>query len=798
MHFSSSSPDRKSPIFAPVRCIVEIIGVVQGVGFRPTLARLARASGLGGEVRNCAGRVQLTLEGDHEHIERFLQELPGRLPAPAVLSSLRIVERAPLRGLPRATFEIAESVDADAPRVLIPPDLAVCPDCAREVFDPSNRRYGYAFTTCAVCGPRYTVTRDLPYDRARTSLSAFPLCRDCAREYHDPANRRYHAESIACPACGPRLRYTDAAGCEIGGDPLRAARADLAAGRIIAVRGIGGFLLAADARNRPAIERLRARKRRPHKPIAVMAASADVIRRECRPLEEAVALLSSAAAPILILDIPSDFDANLPLDLLSPDTRTLGVMLPASPLHLLLAHPLPGDPTPAFDWLVMTSGNRAGEPIASRNEEALDRLGGIADGFLLHNREILLRNDDSVCAWAMDAPRVWRRARGWAPRPVSLAHPLKRRALAFGAQQRNTVAVGIGSEIILSPHIGDLDTPEAVDALDVAVERLLRFLRIEPEMVAVDLHPDYTSTQAGRSWATARGCPVISVQHHHAHAVACLAEYGAVEALALVFDGTGYGPDGRIWGAELLRVGPDGFDRLGTFAPAPLPGGDAAIRDPRRQLAGRWIAAGIKPDAEALRRWGLSETQWATWGRQIEAGLQCPWSHAAGRVFDAMAVALDITGGLTTYDGRPAIRLEALARASCGAATNIPFDTREERGLFIVDWTPAFAQLAQSPAGDPSAFAFGFHEAIARAALRMAEYGSARTGLCRIALSGGCFMNRLLCEKLTMMLRDQGFEPLLHRDIPSNDGGIALGQAAVAGYLSGKHFLPSELPTHSL
>ena len=764
----------------PVRCVLELDGIVQGVGFRPMLARLARAAGLGGEVRNCAGRVRLTLEGGAEEVERFLRELPSRLSAPAVLSAWRIVESRRLLGAPRRAFIIAESDTAGAPRVVIPADLAVCPDCARDVFDPANRRYGYAFTTCTVCGPRYTVVRGLPYDRERTSLAAFPPCGDCEREYHDPADRRYHAESIACPACGPRLRYADASGRPVAVPPLRAARAALASGKIVAVRGIGGFLLAADATNRAALARLRSRKHRPHKPIAVMAASPEVVRRSCAVSEATLALWSSPAAPIVIFDVRDDADSQLPLDLLAPDTRTLGVMRPTSPLHLLLARPLNDDPVPAFDWLVMTSGNRGGEPIAISNREALERLAGIADGFLLHDREILLRNDDSLCAWIAGAPQVWRRARGWAPRPVTLGRPLERSVLAFGAQQRNTIAVGVGAEVVLSPHIGDLDTPEAVEALEAAVERLRSFLDIEPEIVAVDRHPDYASTQSGRAWAATHGRPVVAVQHHHAHAVACLAENGVEEALALVFDGTGYGPDGRLWGAELLRVHHGGYERLGTFAPAPLPGGDAAVRDPRRSLAGRWVASGIGPTAEGRRRHDISESEWDTWRRQIEAGVQSPWSHAAGRVFDAVAAALGVAGGLATYDGRPAIRLETLARSSA-VAMPAPFDAREESGMLVVDWAPLFARLAEGPPDDPAAVALGFHRSLAEAAVRMAEHGAERTGLRRVALSGGCFMNRLLVEHLVIALRERGFELLLHRDVPPNDGALALGQAVIAG-----------------
>ncbi len=774
MHSGNSNDGRAE------RRTIALHGIVQGVGFRPALHRLATAAGIGGEVRNAPDGVRLVLEGPPDALDHFLAALPCRLPPPAAITGLRELERVALRQPARRDFLISASDGTGAPRVVIPADLAVCADCAREVFDPANRRYGYAFTTCTACGPRYTVLRGMPYDRARTSLDAFPLCADCAREYGDPADRRFHAESIACPACGPRLRFRDSAGRETPGDPLRSARALIAAGGIVAVRGLGGYLLAADAFRRDAIERLRDRKHRLHKPLAVMAAALDIVRRSCVVPPAAVELLASPASPIVILDLLPNPDPRLPTLPLTPDTRTLGVMLPTTPLHLLLAQPLDGDPTPRFEWLVMTSGNRGGEPIAIANEEALERLAGIADGFLLHDRETLLRCDDSLCALPCGAPQLWRRARGWAPRPVALRRSLARTALAFGAQQKNTIALGAGDEVVLSPHLGDLDTPEAIEGLERALDRLLRFLALSPEVAAVDLHPDYVATRIGRAWAAARGLPVIAVQHHYAHAAACLAEHGRETALALVFDGTGYGPDGRIWGAELLRADFAGFERLATFAPAPLPGGDAATLDPRRQLVGRLVAAGIEPDAAALRRWGLAPDAFDVWRLQIASGLNAPWSHAAGRVFDSVAAALGATNGAATYDGRPAIRLEALARRAARAEA-VPFVAAERDGLFVVDWAPLFAQLAEAPPDDPEAFALGFHEAVATASRRMADYGAARTGLRRVALGGGCFMNRLLNELLVPALVRDGFEVLIHRDLPPNDGVIALGQAVVAG-----------------
>ncbi len=779
---------------ARIRKVVELRGVVQGVGFRPAVYRLARHAGLGGSVRNRSGTVELVLEGPAEDVAAFLRDLPDRLPHPARVASIEETETRPLPGgPPHAPFTIDGSRASVARHVAIPADLALCAACRREVLDPANRRYGYAFTTCTDCGPRYTVVRDMPYDRARTTLSSFPLCDTCRREYRDPADRRFHAESIACPACGPRLRLLDAAGAAVDGDPLRGARRALAAGRIVALRGIGGFLLAVDAANRDAVGRLRDRKRRPHKPLAVMARGLEAVRAVCDVPPAAEDLLRSAAAPIVILDLlPGEDRPPCPpgpaCNLLAPDAPTLGVMLPASPLHLLLAEPLDGDPAAAFDWLVMTSGNRRGEPICLSLAEALERLGGIADVFLDHDRDIRLRNDDSLCILQRGAPQVWRRARGHAPLPIPVAPPLARTVLALGAELKNAVAVGGGGEVVLSPHVGDLETPEAIAGWRRVVEDLPRFLGAEPEAVAVDLHPDMHATRGGREMARALGLPLCAVQHHHAHAAACMAEHGLDDALALVFDGTGLGPDGTIWGAELLYVDPGGFRRLGTFAAAPLPGGDAAVREPVRQLFARWLALGLDVPADWCAAFGVSRGALAAWSHQVRTGLNAPLSHGAGRLFDAVSAALGIAPRAATYEGQPAVRLEAWARRAGPSRPGAPtaFRTAERDGLFVVDWSPLFARLAERPAArapapDAAAEARRFHDSVVEAGLAMAAHAAGRVGARAMVLSGGCFMNRVLTDGLVPRLEGLGFRVFLHRLSPPNDGCVALGQAAVAG-----------------
>ena len=865
--------EKQSAALRRITC--DVTGIVQGVGFRPALYRLARAAGLGGSIQNRSGSVRLVLEGPADQIRAFLSALPANLPPNARLDAITEIENAVLPGaaLP-LPFCIAESGRGDAMQALIPTDLAICPDCLREILDPADRRHGYPFTTCTRCGPRYTVINGMPYDRSRTTLSVFPLCPACQCEYDDPSNRRFHAESIACAVCGPRLWLEDAQGNAVAGDPLRATRAALAAGKIVAVRGLGGFLLAADATNRHTLEELRLRKRRPHKPFAVMARTLALVEGTCFLDVASARLLQSAVAPIVILDVrpdekrrrraapatPSEVDGSapcLPLELLSPDTQTLGVLLPTTPLHVLLATPLPGDPAGPFDWLVMTSGNRGGEPICISNDEARERLHGIADFFLLHNREINLRCDDSICVsgstWRREAPPssfieiggassaspVWRRARGFAPNPILLSHPLRRTVLAMGAELKNAIAIGYGDRVIASPHIGDLEAPEAVDGLRQVAEALPRFVNRVPELVAVDAHPDMHSSRIGREIAARLGVPVREVQHHHAHAAACLGEHGLQEGLALVFDGTGLGPDGHIWGAELLDLRGDTCRRLASFAGVPLPGGDAAVQRPARQLAGRCVAAGMDLSPAQRARLGIGDEEWQVWRRQCAASVHAPVTHAAGRLFDAVAVALGLANRTTTYEGQTAIRLEAAAqrylvnnpcgadpstsRRVAGAAPSrklpvVPYRAMQQGDMLWIDWNEAFRLLLQDPTvaaaggrspnlstepGGPgaprtggcrssaqatcsaaqpaAAWAYAAHVAIAAAAAEMVRYGTKTTGQRVVALSGGVFMNRILTGLLTPQIEALGLCVLLHRDTPPNDGGIAVGQAIVAG-----------------
>jgi hydrogenase maturation protein HypF len=797
-----------------VRLQARLFGVVQGVGLRPSVLRLAREAKLGGTVQNRSGSVTLALIGPWRAVRAFVDTLAARLPAPALLERCAVTALETLApGTAVAEFTVADSAADNVAGVVLPTDLAMCAACRAEVLAPTGRRAGYAFTTCTACGPRYTVVLSTPYDRARTTMAPFALCAECQAEYDALADRRCHAETIACPACGPRVWLCDAKGTRCpgldGALAIKAARLALAAGEIVAVRGIGGFLLAVLATHEKAVARLRQRKHRPHKALAVMARNPEVVGRECHVPEAALAAMQSVRAPIVVLDLRDSGEGALPRAMLTPDAPTLGVMLPTSPLHLLLFEPGVGDTTPAFDWLVMTSANRSDEPICKDSAEAIASLQGVADWFLCHDREIAWRCDDSLCALQTlpGAPgeegrgqvQVWRRARGYAPAPLPLPWPVQGTVLALGAGLKNTIALAYGQEAVLSPHLGDLSAPATAKAMQAMAHEMPAFLGRAPDRIAVDLHPDLASTTFGEALAAQLGVPLVRVQHHHAHAIACLTEHGVRDALALVFDGTGFGEDGAIWGAELLAVQDLACRRLGTFAAAPLIGGDAAVYKPVRQLAGRLWQASLGTDDAALLaardRWltavGVLADEWSVWQRQCETGLNTPKSHAAGRLFDALAAGLGLAPGGISYEAQAAVKLESAARAALGERLPpLAFLPRLCGDFLTIDWTPAWQGLIAAfgrgelgPTRAP-AWALALHSGVAEAGLAMARHGRDLTGMATVALTGGVFQNRLLTELLAERLSAQGFRVLLPLQVPPNDGGIALGQAVLAGLRS--------------
>lgn len=745
------------------RVRVRVHGVVQGVGFRPFVYRLAHRHGLAGWVLNHEAGVDIELEGDPERIRAFLEELRSEAPPLARIDRLEVERRQPQGA---RAFEIRPSRSRGEPQALVPPDIATCERCLREVFDPNDRRHRYPFTNCTDCGPRFTIIRELPYDRPRTTMASFRMCPRCEAEYHDPLDRRFHAQPNACPRCGPRLALLDGAGRPVAGaDPLVEAARLLREGRIVAVKGLGGFHLACDAANEEAVSLLRRRKAREAKPFALMCRDLEVVRRLCELPPGAAELLSSPQRPILVL--PRRPDAGVAPSV-APGQRTLGVMLPYTPLHHLLLRESP----PA---LVMTSGNRSEEPIVRDNQEALERLRGIADWFLVHDREIYVRCDDSVARPWSHGVVLLRRARGYAPLPIELPGE-GRPVLACGGQLKNTVCLTRGRLAFLSQHLGDLDSWEAFENFRWTIGHLRRLLGVEPELVAHDLHPDYASTR----YALELGLPTVGVQHHFAHALSCLAEHGLEgPALAVVMDGTGWGEDGAVWGGEFLQVSLEGYRRLGHLRYVPLPGGEAAVREPWRMAA----AYLDRLYGEAMARLDLPLLQrmdWGTWEplrQAVRAGIGSPPCSSVGRLFDAVSALLGLRLRVS-YEGQAAMELEQIARGS----GEYPMDVQEAEDRLVLDPDPLIAAVVEDVrrGEDPGVISARFHHGLARAVLRMVQRMRERTGIELVVLSGGVFQNRLLLERTWELLSEAGLRALVHRRVPPNDGGISLGQALYA------------------
>jgi len=715
---------------------VGLYGAVQGVGFRPFVYRLATEMGLGGWVLNSSQGLVVEADGTPDQLERFLARLAAEKPAAALVLAREVSYLAPA-GFTR--FEIVASDQAVERTAAVLPDLATCPECLAELFDPANRRFEYPFTNCTQCGPRYSIILDIPYDRPRTTMRGFTLCPACLGEYTDPADRRFHAQPNACPKCGPRLTME-----------IAAAAGEIARGGILALKGIGGFQLLADARSEETVARLRRLKHREEKPFALMMPSVAMVRQHCLVSAEEERVLTSAAAPIVLLRPVVQASACGLAPNVAHNSPYLGVMLPYSPLHHLLmrAFPFP---------LVATSGNASDEPIAIDNEEARRRLGGIADAFLMHDRPVARPCDDSVVRVARGRENVMRRARGYAPLPVRVERELPP-VLAVGGHLKNTVAIGVGRQVFLSQHVGDLETPEARRAFENAIDDLCRLYRFKPELVACDLHPDYASTR----WALASGLPVVRVQHHHAHAAACAAE-NAIRGpyLAVSWDGTGYGPDGTIWGGEIF-LGEDGrFERVSHLRQFRLPGGEAAIKEGWRSEASLlYEIFGPEAVADPVLR------------RMIERGINAPLTSSVGRLFDAVASIAGVAR-VSRFEGQAAMLLE---RAIDGATIEEGYPLPERDG--VADWAPlveAARHDVSSGAGQAS-IAARFHNALADWIVAVA----ARIGVKQVTLSGGVFQNGYLVERAAALLESRGFTAFTHQRVPANDGGIALGQAVLS------------------
>lgn len=724
-------------------------GAVQGVGFRPFVFRLATELGLAGWVLNSSSGLVVEVEGRREALRTFLGRLEEEKPPAAVVLAREVSLLAPA-GYSR--FEIRASDEASEKTASLLPDLATCSQCLAELLTPADRRYRYPFINCTNCGPRYSIIVDLPYDRPRTTMRKFRLCAECEREYKNPADRRFHAQPNACPACGPSLSVEPPA----AGEPISLAAAALRRGRIVALKGIGGFQLLVDARKEEAVMRLRQLKCREEKPFALMMASLEMVRRYCELSGEEEKLLTSPAAPIVLLRPRAG-----PTELAPAVARSspyLGVMLPYSPLHHLLMRE-------ADFPIVATSGNRSDEPIAIDNEEALTRLRDIADLFLLHDRPIARPCDDSVVRLARGRESVLRRARGYAPLPVRLDKKLPP-VLAVGAHLKNTVAIAVGNQVFVSQHVGDLDTAEARRAFERAIDDLCRLYRFKPELVAADLHPDYASSH----WARSSGLPVVSVQHHQAHVAACAAENGLEgDYLGVAWDGTGYGLDGSVWGGEFFLVRGGEFERIAHLRPFRLPGGEAAVRECWRAAAGL-LYEGFGAAAVTA---GASSSVIV---RMLERGINSPWTTSVGRLFDAVASLIGLTQ-VNRFEGQAAMLVE---RAIGSTVTDDCYPLIEKAGA--ADWAPLIeAVQADLRKGTPqSLIAARFHNALAGWIVSVAR----RSEVNNVVLSGGVFQNSYLVERSARLLENLGFRVFTHQRVPPNDGGISLGQAVLAGRLA--------------
>jgi hydrogenase maturation protein HypF len=754
---------------------VKVRGVVQGVGFRPFVYRLAREHNLNGWVRNTSANVAIEVEGDAAALKSFITALETEAPPLARIEEVTASFHAP-QGY--VGFEIRGSRPQRGKYQLVSPDIATCPDCLREVLSPNDRRYGYPFTNCTNCGPRFTIIEDIPYDRPKTTMRHFAMCPECQREYDDPLDRRFHAQPNACPRCGPRLELVSAGGRLIESqDVIKAASAFLRDGRIVAVRGLGGFQLACDATDETAVDTLRRRKRRPAKPLAVMMATLKDVARHCELSPEEEQLLSSPQCPIVLLRwrrSSSDVVATV-----APNLKYLGVMLPYTPLHHLLLRET-GRP------LVMTSGNLSEEPIARDNDEALRRLKDIADYFLLHNRGISARYDDSVFMVVNGVPQPIRRARGYAPYPIFLPFRSKQ-VLACGAEEKNTFCLTKDNHAFVSQHIGDMENEETLAHFENTIELYKRLFRVEPEVVAYDMHPEYLATKYARQVVSERGLPAVPVQHHHAHIVSCLAEHKARgPVIGVAFDGTGFGTDTAIWGGEFLLADYKGFQRLGHLEYVPLPGGAAAIKRPYR-MALSYLYTLLDADFSlaGLPLSGLDPEEVAVVKKQLTRGINSPPTSSAGRLFDAVSALAGVRGRID-YEAQAAIELEMQAPDELGRIEKMayPFAVTPEQGLKVVRLGELISAVVRDVKNQVPVplISLRFHQTVAEIITEVVRGIARETGVNEVALSGGVFQNRLLLRLTTTALKKASLAVLSHRLVPCNDGGISLGQAAIASF----------------
>lgn len=760
-----------------------VTGIVQGVGFRPFIYGLAVRHHLSGWVCNTSAGVDIVVQGEPAEVEGFVKSLPAELPPLARIDSLRVQDES---AGDFAGFEIRESESIAGAFQPISADTAICTDCERELFDPHDRRYLYPFINCTNCGPRFTIIKDIPYDRPATTMAEFELCDACRAEYTDPLDRRFHAQPVACADCGPNIWLVrkDIPAMDIHQGALLAARRLLREGKIIAVKGLGGFHLACDAANPVAVDALRRRKGRIGKPFALMAADLSFVEKLCQMGDAERTLLTGREKPIVLL---RRRPGNPLTDSVAPGVDTLGMMLPYTPLHHLLLNQtdpkLAVEPVPPV--LVMTSGNFSEEPIATENQEALDRLEPLADAFLMHNRPIHIRCDDSVVR--VDPKNSLtihlRRSRGYSPYPVHLPFEVKP-TLAVGGELKNTFCLTRDRYAFLSHHIGDMENAEVYQSFEQGVEHLSRLFRIAPEITAHDLHPNYfTTAYAHRSTLGARR---VEVQHHHAHIAACMADNGLDNrrVIGMAFDGTGYGTDGTIWGGEVLIADYAGFERFAHLEYLPLPGGDTAIRKPWRIAAGYTASLGLKiSDLPFLNN--VDEQELVIVRQQVEKNLYAPLTSSMGRLFDAVAALAGVRTEVT-YEAQAAIELETLSKDYLSKAKPYPFTMDDTSSGILIRLKDLLAAVVEDVRGQKSAGLIGarFHQTVTAIALQACQRASAQTGIREVALSGGVWQNQLLLNLVREGLEQAGFTVYFHQQTPTNDGGLALGQAIVANFKS--------------
>jgi hydrogenase maturation protein HypF len=747
------------------RAEIGITGIVQGIGFRPFIYNLAQKHLLRGWVLNNGKGVLIDAEGEDRNLDQFIQEIPKLAPPLARIETFQIRHLEPSG---YTTFEIRKSEEAQEKFTLISPDVAICDQCLSELLSPQNFRYRYPFINCTLCGPRFTIIQDIPYDRHKTTMASFIMCPMCQKEYEDPSDRRFHAQPNACPACGPSLRLEDRKGQEAPGDPIEKALDLLAEGRILAIKGLGGFHLACDARNQNAVSSLRSRKLREDKPFAVMCENIEEVRRHCEVNEEEEKLLLSVERPIVIL---RRREISPVAHAVAPYQDTLGVMLPYSPLHhLLLNGPL--------KTLVMTSGNLSDEPISYKNQEAFHRLSKIVDYFLFHNREIHMRCDDSLTRIFQGKPYILRRSRGYVPFPIKLSFPLEM-ILACGGELKNTFCLTRGNYAFMSHHIGDLENLETLISFEEGIEHFKKLFYIEPKAVAYDLHPDYLSTQYALSIPD---IPKIGIQHHHAHLVSAMAENGMEgDVIGVALDGTGFGLDGTLWGGEFIRANLRDFDRLAHLKGVPMPGGSMAIKEPWR-MAMVYLVKAFGKEAFSLRIDLMKRIEFQKWDileKAIEKKINAPLTSSMGRLFDAVSSLLSIRDEVH-YEGQAAIELEMIADHR--VKDEYLFHTEKDRSPMAIDPTEMIRGIVRDliEGMSSSEISGKFHRTIVRLIIETCEAIRSGERLNRVVLSGGVFQNILLLSLVTEGLRSSGFDVYTHHLVPTNDGGISLGQAVIA------------------